>query len=70
MQGGRLKGSWTPNRNFLEVRWRSLYRSTALGKRVTSYNVPPTSRKRAADRLMQALGDSEAGGFDLGAPFS
>jgi hypothetical protein len=32
------------------VRWRSLFRSTSLGKRCTSYNAPPTSRKRAADR--------------------
>jgi hypothetical protein len=49
----RLQSSWThlitPNRNFMEVRWRSLFRSTFLGKRCTSYNVPPTSRKRAAD---------------------
>jgi hypothetical protein len=34
----------------VEVRWRSLFRSTSLGKRYTSYNAPPTSRKRAADR--------------------
>jgi hypothetical protein len=51
---GRLQSSWTqlitPSRNFVEVRWRSLFRSTALGKRCTSYNAPPTSRKRAADR--------------------
>jgi hypothetical protein len=38
-----------PNRNFVKVRWRSLFRSTSLGKRCTSYNAPPTSRKRAAD---------------------
>jgi hypothetical protein len=30
------------------VRWRSLCRSTFLGKRCTSHNTPPTSRKRAA----------------------
>jgi hypothetical protein len=51
---GRLKSSWTqlitPSRNFVEVRWLSLFRSTSLGKRCTSYNVSPTSRKRAADR--------------------
>jgi hypothetical protein len=51
---GRLKSSWThritPNRNFVEVRWRSLFRSTSLGKRCASYNAPPTFRKRAADR--------------------
>jgi hypothetical protein len=35
--------------NFVEVRWRSLFRSTSLSKRCTSYNAPPTSRKRAAD---------------------
>jgi hypothetical protein len=34
----------------MEVRWRSLFRCTSLGKRCTSYNAPPTSRKRAADR--------------------
>jgi hypothetical protein len=34
----------------VEVRWRSLFRSTYLGKRCTSYNAPPTSRKRATDR--------------------
>jgi hypothetical protein len=33
----------------VEVRWRSLFRSISLGKRCTSYNAPPTSRKRAAD---------------------
>jgi hypothetical protein len=33
------------------VRWQSLFRSTSLGKRCTSYNAPPTSRKRAADHL-------------------
>jgi hypothetical protein len=51
---GRLRSSWThlitQSRNFLEVQWRSLFRNTSLGKRFTSYNVPPTSRKRAADR--------------------
>jgi hypothetical protein len=49
-----LQTSWThliiPNRNFVEVRWRSLFRSTSLGKRCTSHNAPLTSRKRAADR--------------------
>jgi hypothetical protein len=51
---GHLKSSWThlitPSRNFVEVRWRSRFRSTFLGKWCTSYNAPPTSRKRAADR--------------------
>jgi hypothetical protein len=50
----RLKSSWTHlitrSRNFVEVRWRSLFRSTSPGKRCTSYNAPPTSWKRAADR--------------------
>jgi hypothetical protein len=54
MYEGRLQSSWThlinPNRNFVEVRWRSLFRNTSLGKRCTSYNGPPTSRKRVADR--------------------
>jgi hypothetical protein len=39
----------TPSRNFVEVRWWSLFRSTSLGKRCTPNNAPPTSRKRAAD---------------------
>jgi hypothetical protein len=51
---GRLKSSWTrlitPSRNFVEVWWRSLFRSTSLGKRCTFYNATPTSRKRVADR--------------------
>jgi hypothetical protein len=50
-----LKSSWTrlitPSRNFVEVLWRSIFRSTSLGKQCTSYNAPPTSRKCAADRL-------------------
>jgi hypothetical protein len=49
-----LQSSWThlitPSQNFVEVRWRSFFRSTSLSKRCTSYNAPPTSRKRAADR--------------------
>jgi hypothetical protein len=49
-----VKSSWaqliTPSQNFVEVRWRSVSRSTSLGKRCTSYNAPPTSPKRAADR--------------------
>jgi len=56
---GRLKSSWThiiPSRNYVEVRWRSLIRSTSLGKRCTSYNAPHTSRKRAGERLPQASG--------------
>jgi hypothetical protein len=50
----RMQSSWTrlftPCQYFVEVRWRSLFRSTSLGKRCTSYSAPPTSRKRAADR--------------------
>jgi hypothetical protein len=49
-----LQSSWThlitPNRNFVEVRWWSPFRSTSLGKRCTFCNAPPTSWKRAADR--------------------
>jgi hypothetical protein len=49
---GRLKSSRiyliNPNRNFVEMRWGSLFRSSSFGKRCTSYNAPPTSRKRAA----------------------
>jgi hypothetical protein len=48
---GCLKSSWThlitPSRNFVEAQWRSLFRSTSLGKRCPSYNAPSTSRKRA-----------------------
>jgi hypothetical protein len=40
----------TPSQNFVEVRWRSLFPNTSCGKRCTSFNAPPTSRKRAADR--------------------
>jgi hypothetical protein len=51
---GRLQSSWTHlitlSRNFVEVWWRSLFRSTSLGMRCTSYNAPPTSRKRATAR--------------------
>jgi hypothetical protein len=50
----RLQSSWThlinPSRNFVKVRWHSLFQSTSLVMRCTFYNVPPTSRKRAADR--------------------
>jgi hypothetical protein len=53
---GRLKSSWThlvtPSRNFVEVRWRSLFRSTSLGKWFTSYNAPPTSPKRSASKFL------------------
>jgi hypothetical protein len=49
-----LKSLWThifiPSQNFVEVRWRPLFRSASPGKRCTSYNAPPTSRKRSADR--------------------
>jgi hypothetical protein len=48
----RLQSSWihliTLSRKFTDVRWR-LFRRNSLGKRCTSYNAPPTSRKRAAD---------------------
>jgi hypothetical protein len=51
---GCLRSSWfhliTPSRNLAEMWWRSLFRSISVGKRCTSYNAPPTSRKRAADR--------------------
>jgi hypothetical protein len=51
---GRLQSSWThlitSSRNFVEVRWRSLFRNTSHGKGCTSYDAPPTFRKRAADR--------------------
>jgi hypothetical protein len=40
--------------HYSEVWWRSLFRSTSLDKWCTSYNAPPTSRKRAPDRLPQA----------------
>jgi hypothetical protein len=47
---GSLKSSWTrlitPSRNFVELRWRPLFRSTSLGTRCTSYNAPHTSRNR------------------------
>jgi hypothetical protein len=50
---GHLKSSWTrlimPSWNFVEVQWWSLFRSTSLVKRCTSYNSPPTYWKCAAD---------------------
>jgi hypothetical protein len=64
---GRLQSSWTHlitlSRNFVEVRWRSLFRSNSLGKRCTSYNALAISRKRATDRW-------SLGNFCFGAPFS
>jgi hypothetical protein len=51
---GHLGSPWihliTPSRKFVEVWWRSIFPSTSLGKRCTSYNALPTSRKRVADR--------------------
>jgi hypothetical protein len=51
---GPFKSWWiqliTPSRYFVEVQWRSIFRSTFLGKRCISYNAPPTCRKRAACR--------------------
>jgi hypothetical protein len=51
---GRSQSLWThlitPSRNFVEVQWWSLFRSTSFGMQCTSYNAPPTSRKHAADR--------------------
>jgi hypothetical protein len=51
---GSLKISWNrlinPSQNFVEDRWRSLFRIISLVKRCTSFNAPPTSRKRATDR--------------------
>jgi hypothetical protein len=51
---GHLKTSWTDlitsRLNFLEVQWWSLFLSTFHGRWYTSYNVPPTSRKRAPCR--------------------
>jgi hypothetical protein len=35
----------TSSRNFVDVKLRSLFPSISFGKRCTSYNVPPTSRK-------------------------
>jgi hypothetical protein len=54
-----LKSSWTrlitPSRNLVEVRWRSLFRSTFLGKQCASYNAPSTSRKRSYDHLKKLV---------------
>jgi hypothetical protein len=50
-----LKSLWTclitASRNFVEMRWRSLFRNTSLGNRCTFYNDPSTSRKSAAADL-------------------
>jgi hypothetical protein len=59
---GRLKSSWTrlitPSRKFVEVRWRSLSRSTSLGKRYTSYNAPPTPRKLQEESVTGGFGST------------
>jgi hypothetical protein len=55
---GRLKSSWThfitPSRNFVEV--TVSFSKYLHCQAMHSYNAPPTSRKRAADRLPQASG--------------
>jgi hypothetical protein len=54
MYEGRLQSLCThlitPSRNFVEVRWRSLFRSTFPCQAMHFLNVPLTSRKRASDR--------------------
>jgi hypothetical protein len=64
---GRWKSSWTqlitPSRNFVEVRWRSLFRSTSLGKRCTFYNASPT-----LENVLQTIDHFEIS--CLRAPFS
>jgi hypothetical protein len=59
MYVGGLQSSWThlitQSQNFVEVRWRSLYRSTSLGNRCISYNAPPTSRKLSYGRFKEPL---------------
>jgi hypothetical protein len=66
---GRLQSSWThfvtPTHNFVEVRWRSLFRSTSLGKRCTSYNAPPTLKNVLQTFCRKLQEDSGTGGFDL-----
>jgi hypothetical protein len=53
----------------VEVRWRSLFRSTSLGKRCTSYNSPLLENVlQTVCRKIQE--ESGTGGFDLEAPFS
>jgi hypothetical protein len=63
---GRLKSSWThlitPSLNFVEVRWRSLFRSTSLGKRYTSHNAS------LLQNLLQTVDPFET--YCLGAPFA
>jgi hypothetical protein len=67
MYGGRLQSSWThlvtPSQNFVEVRWRSIFRSTSQGKRCTSYNAPPL-----LENVLQTVDHFEIS--CLGAPFS
>jgi hypothetical protein len=59
---GRLISSWTHS-ELCKGAVTVTFRSTSLGKRWTSYNAPPTSRKRAADRWSLR-------NFLLRAPFS
>jgi hypothetical protein len=59
MYEDRLQSSWThlitPSQNFVEVRWLSLFLNTSLGKRCTSYNAPPTSRKTRCGPLITSI---------------
>jgi hypothetical protein len=64
---GRLQSSWThlitPSRNFTEVRWQSLFRSTSLGKRSTFTTLHPL-----LENVLQTVDHFEIS--CLGAPFS
>jgi hypothetical protein len=63
---GHLKSSWTHiilSRNFVEVRWRSLFRSTSLGKRCTLTTLHPL-----LENVLQTVDHFEIP--CLGAPFS
>jgi hypothetical protein len=66
MYEGRLKSSciylMTTSWNYLEVRWRSVFRSTSFGKRCTSYNALPTSKTCCRPLIFEIS--------CLGAPFS
>jgi hypothetical protein len=64
---GSLKSSWThlitPSRNFVEVRWRSLFRSTSLAS-----NAHLTTLHPLFENVLQTVNHFEI--YCIGAPFS
>jgi hypothetical protein len=71
---GRLQSWWThiitPSRNFVEVRWRSLFRNTPLASDALLTTLHPLLENVMQTVCSKLQEDSGTGGFDLGAPFS